>query len=266
MYSVRPVALRESSVASLMRCASPPDSVVDGLAELDVAQADVVHRLQLVCELWQRAEEFERFVDRHLQHLVDVLALIAHFERLAVVAVAVADLAGHVDVGEEVHLDLDDAVAGAGLAAPALDVEAEAVRACIRAPWRRAWRRTRRGSCRTGRCRWRGCERGVRPMGDWSMAMTLSSCSMPSMPSCAPARSRERLSVWDSDLYRISLTSDDLPLPDTPVTQVMTPSGNLTVDVLQVVRARLADGQPAGRLAARSPEWAPTGGRRGTGR
>ena len=38
------------------------------------------------------------------------------------------DVAGDVDVGQEVHLDLDDAVALAGLAAPALDVEGEAAR------------------------------------------------------------------------------------------------------------------------------------------
>src|SRR6185312_8288867 len=37
-----------------------------------------------------------------------------------------ADVAGDVNVGQEVHLDLDDAVALAGLAAPALDVEGEA--------------------------------------------------------------------------------------------------------------------------------------------
>ena len=37
-----------------------------------------------------------------------------------------ADVAGDVDVGQEVHLDLDDAVALAGLAAAALDVEGEA--------------------------------------------------------------------------------------------------------------------------------------------
>src|SRR5699024_2267875 len=42
-----------------------------------------------------------------------------------IVAGAVADIAGDVDVGQEVHLDLDQAVAGAGLAAAALDVEAE---------------------------------------------------------------------------------------------------------------------------------------------
>ena len=56
------------------------------------------------------------------------LSLIAHLQRLAVVALALADVAGDVDVGQEVHLDLDHAVALAGLAAPALDVEREAAR------------------------------------------------------------------------------------------------------------------------------------------
>ena len=39
-----------------------------------------------------------------------------------------ADVAGHVDVGQEVHLNLHKAVAAAGLAAAALDVEGEAAR------------------------------------------------------------------------------------------------------------------------------------------
>ncbi len=54
------------------------------------------------------------------------VALELHLQRLAVVAAAVADVAGDVDVGQEVHLDLDQAVALARLAAAALDVEAEA--------------------------------------------------------------------------------------------------------------------------------------------
>ena len=56
------------------------------------------------------------------------LALVLHLQRLAVVARALADLARDVDIRQEVHLDLDDAVALAGLAAPALDVEGEAAR------------------------------------------------------------------------------------------------------------------------------------------
>ena len=71
-------------------------------------------------------EEVQRLVDRHLQHVGDVLALVVDLQRLAVVALALADLARHVDVGQEVHLDLQDAVALARLAAAALDVEAEA--------------------------------------------------------------------------------------------------------------------------------------------
>jgi hypothetical protein len=51
-----------------------------------------------------------------------------HLEGVGVVPGTVADLARHVHVGQELHLDLDGAVAGAGLAAAALDVEREPAR------------------------------------------------------------------------------------------------------------------------------------------
>jgi hypothetical protein len=66
------------------------------------------------------------FVHRHVEHVGDGLAAELHLQRLAVVALALAGVAGDVDVGQEVHLDLQHAVALAGLAAAALDVEAEA--------------------------------------------------------------------------------------------------------------------------------------------
>ena len=97
-----------------------------GLAQVDVAQAHVVERLELVLDARDVGEEGQRLVDRHVQHVRDGLAVIEHLERLAVVALAVADLAGHVDVRQEVHLDLDLAVALAGLAAPSRHVEREA--------------------------------------------------------------------------------------------------------------------------------------------
>ena len=56
------------------------------------------------------------------------LAAEQHLQGLAVVAPALAHVALDIDVGQEVHLDLDDAVALAGFAAPALDVEREAAR------------------------------------------------------------------------------------------------------------------------------------------
>ena len=98
------------------------------LAELDVAQADVDQRLELARDRRHRLEQLQRVLDRHLQHVVDAVALVEDLQRLAVVALAVADVAGHVHVGQEVHLDLDQAVALAGFAAAAAHVEAEAAR------------------------------------------------------------------------------------------------------------------------------------------
>src|SRR3546814_8566310 len=66
------------------------------------------------------------FVDRHLQHVGDRLVLEFDLERFSVVAFALADVALHIDVRQEVHLDLDHAVALAGFATAALDVEGEA--------------------------------------------------------------------------------------------------------------------------------------------
>src|SRR2546423_1341367 len=85
-------------------------------------------RLQAPPDLRDLGEELERLLDGHLEHVGDRLALEAHLERLAVVAPSLARLTGHVDVGQEVHLDLDLTVTLARLAAPALDVEREAPR------------------------------------------------------------------------------------------------------------------------------------------
>jgi len=68
-------------------------------------------------------------------------------------------------------------------------------------------------------------ERGVRPIGDWSMSMILSICSSPSMRSCGAAPSLALLSLRATALYSVSINSVDLPPPETPVTQVNSPSG-----------------------------------------
>ena len=94
-----------------------------GLAEADVAEADRRQRLQAPADLRDVLEELQRLLDGHVEDVGDRLALEMDVERLAVVALAVALLARHVDVGQEVHLDLDLAVSAADLAAPALDVE-----------------------------------------------------------------------------------------------------------------------------------------------
>ena len=98
------------------------------LAQAHVAEPDVDQRVHVPPDRVDRLEEDRGLLDRHVEHLGDRLALVVHLERLAVVAGPVAHLAGHVDVGQEVHLDLDRAVAGAVLAAAALDVEREPAR------------------------------------------------------------------------------------------------------------------------------------------
>ena len=73
-----------------------------------------------------------------------------------------------------------------------------------------------------------GFERGVRPIGFWSISITLSKTSIPSTPACAPGLTRARLSRFASALKTISFTSVDLPEPETPVTQMNLPTGNST--------------------------------------
>ena len=66
----------------------------------------------------------------------------------------------------------------------------------------------------------------------------------------------------------MSLTSVDLPEPDTPVTATNSPSGNDDVDVAQVVLPGAEDGQLAARRCAGGGSAGPgsRGGRRGTAR
>ncbi len=72
---------------------------------------------------------YEDFLHCHVQHVGDGLFLIFDFQRLPVVTCTLADLAGDVDIRQEVHLDLEDTVALAGLAAASPDVKAEPARA-----------------------------------------------------------------------------------------------------------------------------------------
>src|SRR3954464_12137332 len=95
---------------------------------MDVPKPDVVQRLELVPDVRDGLEELERLRDGHLEDLGDRAALVVDLERFAVVASAFADLARDVDVRQELHLDLDDPVALAVLAAAALDVEREPAR------------------------------------------------------------------------------------------------------------------------------------------
>ena len=71
-----------SSVAILMRCASPPESVVADWPERQVAEPEVVQHLDLLADRRLAREERHAFLDRHVQHVVDGLAAQRDLERL----------------------------------------------------------------------------------------------------------------------------------------------------------------------------------------
>ena len=73
-----------------------------------------------------------------------------------------------------------------------------------------------------------GFDRGVRPIGDWSMSITLSNTSIPRTAECRPGFVRARFSRFASALKMTSFTSVDLPEPLTPVTQMNLPTGSST--------------------------------------
>src|ERR1700675_963544 len=92
---------------------------------MDVVETDVTQSFEFLTYRRYRSHELKGVEHRHVEDLGDALALVLDFERVAIVALARADFAGDIYVGQEVHLDADDAVALAGLAASALDVEGE---------------------------------------------------------------------------------------------------------------------------------------------
>ena len=56
-------------------------------------------------------EELDRLFDGQIQHVGDRLVPVRDLQRLAIIPPALARLAGHEDVRQEVHLDLLDALA-----------------------------------------------------------------------------------------------------------------------------------------------------------
>src|SRR6267142_2191647 len=93
------------------------------LSEMDVSQTYVVEQLEFRPDTRLMLEKVERVGDGQIEHVGDRLSFIAHLERLAVVAPPLADFARNVDVGEEMHFDLHQAVALTRLAPPPFHIE-----------------------------------------------------------------------------------------------------------------------------------------------
>ncbi len=96
-----------------------------GLAEADVAEADLVENVELVDDPGMAGEVGEGLLDGHVEDVVDVLVAVLDLEDGGFVTGSVAFFAGELDIGEELHFDGDGAVALADVAAAAGDVEGE---------------------------------------------------------------------------------------------------------------------------------------------
>lgn len=96
------------------------------LTEGEVAEAGLYHEVHDFAELGVEVEETGGFVEGHLQHVGDILALPVQVEQFGAVALAVAIFAGHEGIGHEAHLQLDAACPRTGFAASVGRVEGKA--------------------------------------------------------------------------------------------------------------------------------------------
>ena len=95
------------------------------LAEAHIVEADIDDGLQRGGDGLVTVEESQRLGHRHLQHIGYVAAVDLQLQHFGSVALAVAVRAAQIHVGEELHLHMLEARAGAGRAAALAGVEAE---------------------------------------------------------------------------------------------------------------------------------------------
>ena len=60
-------------------------------------------------------------------------------------------------------------------------------------------------------------------MGDWFISIILSICSVPFILKFLSSLFSELFKKLFNLMYKVSITSDDFPLPDTPVTHIKLP-------------------------------------------
>src|SRR4029453_6267773 len=74
---------------------------------------------------WNISKKTRRFVHRQIEHIGDVLSFVSNLQRLTIVASPVTHFALDINVGQKMHLDLNQSAAFAILAATAFDVKTE---------------------------------------------------------------------------------------------------------------------------------------------
>ena len=98
------------------------------LAKCQISQPHILQCFDLFDDLRNALKEFHSLVDGHVQHIADRFALVAHLQRFAVVALAVALVAMHIHVGQKIHFNQFHAATLALLASATFYVERETSR------------------------------------------------------------------------------------------------------------------------------------------
>ena len=94
-----------------------------GLTKVYIAQTNIVQRLQLIEDGRYFREKAHRLFHRHVQYFGDILAFIMDLQRLAIVALALTHLAGHIHIRQEVHFNFYDALTLTGFAPSAFHIQ-----------------------------------------------------------------------------------------------------------------------------------------------
>ena len=96
------------------------------LSQLDVAQTDILQRLQLMFNFMHIGEKVNRFLHAHFQNIINIFSLVGYLQGFFIVALAAAFLAWDIDIRQKVHGYAQDAISLTGFTAPALHIEGEA--------------------------------------------------------------------------------------------------------------------------------------------
>ena len=88
-----------------------------------ISQPHVYQGLQLLSDLRNILQNRQRIRDRHFQQVGDGVSFVLHRQGFMVIALAAADFAKHIDIGQEIHFNPPLSFALAGLAAAAGDIE-----------------------------------------------------------------------------------------------------------------------------------------------
>ena len=95
------------------------------LAKLDIRKSHIIQCLYFSLDCRNIFEKFQCLFHGHIQHIVNTLPFIFHFQCFTIVTLSTTYFTRHINIRKKMHLNLDNAVTAAGLAPSAFYIKAE---------------------------------------------------------------------------------------------------------------------------------------------